>query len=104
MSVIGYIGVYYFNMPNVTSFVISITIWFGLETGRIYYIPWRVYTFLADIDEVLTGRRREGIYARAITMEGKLIRATIVFILGIVLKFSDFVSGINTVQPKVRSQ
>ena len=99
-SVIGYIGVYYLNMPHVTWIVIGITIWFGLGTGGVYYIPWSVYTFLADIDEVLTGRRREGIYAGAMTMAGKLMRATIVFVLGIVLKYSGFVSGVDAVQPE----
>jgi oligogalacturonide transporter len=29
-------------------------------------------TFLADLDEVLTGLRREGIYAGAMTFAGKL--------------------------------
>ncbi len=99
-SVIGYVGIYHFNLPHVTWLVVAITIWFGLGTGGVYYIPWSVYTFLADIDEVLTGRRREGIYAGAMTMAGKLMRATVVFVLGLVLKFSGFVSGTNSVQPE----
>ncbi|WP_392558905.1 MFS transporter [Orbus mooreae] len=98
-SVIGYVGIFYFNMPHITWLVIAITIWFGLGTGGVYYIPWSVYTFLADIDEVLTGRRREGIYAGAMTMAGKLMRATVVFILGIVLSYYGFQSGTHDAQP-----
>lgn len=98
-SVIGYVGIFHFNMPHITWLVIAITIWFGLGTGGVYYIPWSVYTFLADIDEVLTGRRREGIYAGAMTMAGKLMRATVVFILGIVLSYYGFQSGTHDSQP-----
>jgi oligogalacturonide transporter len=49
----------------------GITVLFGLGTGGVYYIPWTVYTFLADVDEIYTGRRREGIYAGAMTFSGK---------------------------------
>lgn len=100
-SVFGYVGVYYFNAPHITGLVVAITIWFGLGTGGVYYIPWSVYTFLADVDEVLTGRRREGLYAGAMTMAGKLMRATVVFVLGIVLSLFGFQSGKDIlVQPE----
>lgn len=94
-SVIGYVGVFYLNIPHITWVVIAITIWFGLGTGGVYYIPWSVYVFLADVDEVLTGRRREGLYAGAMIMAGKLMRATVVFVLGIVLTSFGFESGIH---------
>lgn len=32
----------------------------GLARGGIYAIPWNNYTFVADVDEILTGNRREG--------------------------------------------
>lgn len=94
-SVIGYVGVFYLNIPHLTWVVVGITIWFGLGTGGVYYIPWSVYVFLADVDEVLTGRRREGLYAGAMIMAGKLMRATIVFCLGLVLSIFGFESGIH---------
>lgn len=94
-SVIGYVGVFYLNIPHVTWAIIAITIWFGLGTGGVYYIPWSVYVFLADVDEVLTGRRREGLYAGAMIMAGKLMRATVVFVLGLVLTSFGFESGIH---------
>ncbi|HAM7106028.1 TPA: MFS transporter, partial [Escherichia coli] len=88
-------GVYYLNIPHLTWLIIGITIWFGLGTGGVYYIPWSVYVFLADVDEVLTGRRREGLYAGAMVMAGKLMRATVVFCLGVVLSLFGFESGIH---------
>ncbi len=33
----------------------------GLGRGGINYVPWNTYTYIADVDEVITGQRREGI-------------------------------------------
>lgn len=93
MSVIAYGLVYVLHAPDQTMLIVAITVVFGLSTGGVYYIPWSTYTFMADIDEVITNRRREGIYSGAMTMAGKLIRATIVFILGIVLTWFGFKEG-----------
>lgn len=98
MSVISYAIVYFLNIPHLTWLVVAITAVFGLGTGGVYYIPWANYTFMADIDEVITNRRREGIYSGAMTMAGKLIRASIVFILGVVLSWFGFQTGAK-VQP-----
>ena len=82
-----------------TVLIIAIVIVFGLGTGGVYYIPWTSYTFMADVDEVVTNRRREGIYAGAMTMAGKLIRASIVSILGFTLAAFGFKEGAS-VQPE----
>lgn len=76
--------------------LIAITVLFGLGTGGVYYIPWTIYTFLADIDEIFTGRRREGIYAGAMTFSGKITRSIIVFSMGAVLSFYGFQSKSHT--------
>lgn len=99
MSVISYTIVYFLHIPHLTWLVVGITAVFGLGTGGVYYIPWANYTFMADIDEVITNRRREGIYSGAMTMAGKLIRASIVFILGVVLSWFGFKTGAKT-QPE----
>ena len=41
----------------------TITAVFGLGTGGVYYIPWTVYTFLADVDEVQTMFQQPGTQA-----------------------------------------
>ena len=53
----------------------------GYRRGLVY-IPGTVYTFLADVDEIYTGRRREGIYAGAMTFSGKILRSIVVFSMG----------------------
>jgi oligogalacturonide transporter len=96
ISVISYTVIYFFNIPHLTWLVVGVTAIFGIGTGGVYYIPWTVYTFLADVDEVVTNRRREGVYSGAMTMAGKLVRATIVFVLGLVLTESGFQKSATT--------
>ncbi len=100
-SVICYSLLYVLKVPQqyATAAMLAITVVFGIGTGGVYYIPWTVYTFLADIDEAFTGRRREGIYAGAMTFSGKLMRSVIVFVMGAILSFYGFQSKSHT-QPE----
>lgn len=101
ISVLGYTALYYLAWsPQATLIALFVvTALFGLGTGGVYYIPWTVYTFLADVDEVLTGRRREGIYAGAMTFAGKMTRSVVVFVMGWTLSQFGFASGQAT-QPE----
>ena len=100
-AVACYSMLHFFSLPAYYSTIalIAITVVFGLGTGGVYYIPWTVYTFLADVDEIYTGRRREGIYAGAMTFCGKIARSVIVFAMGAVLSFYGFQSKSHT-QPE----
>jgi len=51
---------------------------------------------------VFTGRRREGIYAGAMTFSGKLMRSAIVFVMGSILSFYGFQSKSHTQSESVR--
>lgn len=90
LAVLGYIFTAVFGYHESTVLIIIITTIFGLGTGTVYYIPWSTYTFMADVDEVVTDRRREGVYAGAMTMAGKLMRFIVVQALGIVLALNNF--------------
>ncbi|MFS2225137.1 MFS transporter [Pantoea sp. B65] len=100
-AVCCYSLLHFLNLPPhlATVAIIGVTVVFGLGTGGVYYIPWTVYTFLADVDEVFTGRRREGIYAGAMTFSGKIVRSVIVFVMGAILSYYGFQSK-SHVQPE----
>ena len=46
----------------------------GLGRGGLNYIPWNVYNYMADVDEIVTGRRREGAFAGVMTFVRKPCR------------------------------
>lgn len=65
----------------------------GLARGGIYSIPWNNYTFVADVDEILTCNRREGIFAGFMSLLRKASQALSIFLVGVALQMSGFVTG-----------
>lgn len=65
----------------------------GLARGGIYSIPWNNYTFVADVDEILTCNRREGIFAGFMSLLRKASQAFSIFLVGVALQMSGFVTG-----------
>lgn len=51
---------------------------------------------MADVDEAVTNRRREGIYSAAMTMAGRIMQAFYVFVLGLVLDHFGFKENATT--------
>jgi oligogalacturonide transporter len=71
----------------------------GLGRGGLNYIPWNVYNYMADVDEIVTGRRREGAFAGVMTFIRKTTQAAAVMGVGLVLQAGGFVSGNTTQSP-----
>ncbi|PLO44425.1 MFS transporter, partial [Klebsiella pneumoniae] len=63
------------------------------------YVPWNTYTYIADVDEAITGQRREGIFAGIMTLTRKASQAGAVMLVGIIMQLSGFVSG-QKIQPE----
>lgn len=65
----------------------------GFGRGGINYIPWNTYTYMADVDEAITGLRREGIFAGVMTMTRKASQAVAVMLVGVLLQLAHFNPG-----------
>lgn len=65
----------------------------GLGRGAINYIPWATYNYMADVDEIVTGRRREGAFAGVMTFIRKATQAAAVAGVGWLMQAGGFVSG-----------
>ena len=73
----------------------------GLGRGALNYIPWSVYNYMPDVDEIVTGRRREGAFAGVMTFVRKLFQSAAILAVTQVLQFSGLVPGpiASTPQP-----
>ncbi|RDE07533.1 MFS transporter [Sphingomonas aracearum] len=71
----------------------------GLGRGALNYIPWATYNYMADVDEIVTGRRREGAFAGVMTFVRKMSQALAVILVGQVMQASGFVSKATTQSP-----
>ncbi|MDR7341960.1 oligogalacturonide transporter [Pantoea alhagi] len=93
VSALSYAGLWYTGMNDNMALLVLISALAGLGRGGINYVPWNIYTYIADVDEVITGQRREGIFAGIMTLTRKASQAGAVMLVGIVLQLSGFVSG-----------
>jgi len=71
----------------------------GLGRGGLNYIPWNTYNYMADVDEIVTGRRREGAFAGVMTFIRKTSQAAAVMGVGMLLQAGGFVSKQTTQSP-----
>jgi oligogalacturonide transporter len=63
----------------------------GLGRGTLNYVPWSVYNYLPDVDEAVTGLRREGIFAGVMTLVRKLSQAVAIFAVGWMLDKGGYI-------------
>jgi oligogalacturonide transporter len=100
-GVLGFIALYVFAPEQATTFGIFLPVLIaGLGRGGLNYIPWNVYNYMADVDEIVTGRRREGAFAGVMTFVRKTTQAAAVMGVGLILQAGGFVSGSTTQTPE----
>lgn len=93
LSSLSYAVLYYAGLSDVYALLLLVSACAGLGRGGINYVPWNTYTYIADVDEVITSQRREGIFAGIMTLTRKASQAGAVMVVGIVMQLSGFVSG-----------
>ncbi|WP_113626768.1 MFS transporter [Pectobacterium peruviense] len=101
LSALSYAVLWYSGLHDTFSLLLLISALAGIGRGGINYVPWNTYTYIADVDEVITAQRREGIFAGIMTLTRKASQAGAVMLVGIVLQLSGFVSGQSVQAPSV---
>ena len=64
----------------------------GLGRGTLNFVPWSVYNYLPDVDEAVTGQRREGIFAGVMTLVRKLAQSGAIILTGWIIGMGGYVS------------
>ena len=84
------------SMPGLTLCILGGAVALGIARGGTYMIPWNVYVFLPDVDEALTGRRREGIYAGVMMLMRKVCQALAMMVVGFALDYYGYQKGMSS--------
>ena len=93
ISLFGYLAVYGLGGGEVALYVVSAIA--GLGRGGINFVPWNNYTFVPDVDEIVSGDRREGVFAGFMSFLRKASQALAIFVVGVILQENHFVSGVK---------
>ncbi|WKL57958.1 MFS transporter [Asticcacaulis sp. ZE23SCel15] len=64
----------------------------GLGRGTLNFVPWSVYNYLPDIDEAVTGQRREGIFAGVMTLVRKVAQSGAIIVTGWIIDSGGYIS------------
>jgi oligogalacturonide transporter len=90
ISVLALLGLYAFGITQIMWFFVVVA-FAGLGRGALNYIPWSVYNYMPDVDEIVTGRRREGAFAGVMTFVRKLMQSLAIFMVSQILHFSGLI-------------
>jgi oligogalacturonide transporter len=88
----------YLNGVKELHYYLGVFVIAGLGRGALNYIPWSVYNYMPDVDEIVTGRRREGAFAGVMTFVRKVMQSIAIFVVGLILDASGLIKGVK-VQP-----
>jgi oligogalacturonide transporter len=94
LSIFGYLAIYGTGADSLIALYLVSAV-AGLGRGGINYIPWNNYTFVPDVDEIVSGDRREGVFAGFMSFLRKASQALAIFVVGIILQKFNFVSGVK---------
>lgn len=95
-GIIGLSSFYHFAPESQTaqiSWLAIALIFAGIGRGILNYIPWNTYNYMADVDQIVTGQRREGSFAGVMTFIRKATQASAVFAVGAALELGGLVKG-----------
>jgi oligogalacturonide transporter len=65
----------------------------GLGRGTLNFVPWSVYNYLPDVDEAVTGQRREGIFAGVMTLVRKFAQSGAIIATTSLIGLGGYVSA-----------
>ena len=85
------------NSPTYLVYIIGIVV--GVGYGVAHVLPWAMLPDVVDLDEINTGKKREGIYSGIMTFFMKLANSIAIFLVGLILQFSGYVA--NEVQSEI---
>jgi len=63
----------------------------GFGRGGLNFIPWNIYNYIADVDEIVTGERRPGVFSGVMVITRKTTMALAIMAVGSILSLGGFV-------------
>ncbi len=75
----------FFTPHTPKSIIIATTTLMGIGLSAGTMVPWAILPSVTDVDELITGKKRAGSYAGAMTFIRKIVNALTIFFIGVML-------------------
>lgn len=76
------------------AFIYIIAALSGIGTSASVFVPWSILPEIADVDEMICTRRREGVYSGMATLLRKIAQAITIFSIGVILQWAGYVPNV----------
>lgn len=96
LCVFGYTAVYFLQPSNLILTLVIISFVYQIGRSMLEFVPWNVFPFIPDVDEIITNQRREGIFASVMTFFRKSSVALATFLVGAILEGGGFIQKATT--------
>lgn len=100
LSILSYYAVYLTDPAAKTIILLVISIVYFAFRSLAILTPWTVFPFIPDVDEIVSMKRREGLFAAVMTFTRKSTVAIATFLIGVILQFGGFVKGQDVQSPQ----
>lgn len=98
ISSIGWLAVWLYMPNNIIYYLYFIGLVYYIGRSGMVYTPWNVFSFIPDIDEVLNGQKRAGMFTSIMTFIRKSTSSIGTFLVGFILDRSGYINK-STIQP-----
>lgn len=71
--------------------IYSVAVFSGVGSASALFVPWSILPDISDVDELISSKRREGLYSGMATLLRKIAQAAAIFIVGIILDLVNYV-------------
>ncbi len=89
-GVVGLLALYFSGVTDIAWYC-GVVVIAGLGRGALNYIPWSVYNYMPDVDEIVTGRRREGAFAGVMTFVRKVMQSAAILLATQILNVAGLI-------------
>jgi len=91
--VLGFFAVYLYDPASKLAILYALGFFYQIGRQLLEFTPWNVFPFIPDVDEIISQKRREGLFAAVMTFSRKTTVAIATIIVGFVMQEGGFVKG-----------
>ncbi|RVU73988.1 MFS transporter [Lactobacillus xujianguonis] len=95
LAILAFYLIYQFKFKQVLLLMYLAMLVYQIASSLVGFVPWQVYAFLPDIDEIVSGENRAGSLASLINLLRNSTSALVTVLVGIFLDQNGFVKGAN---------
>lgn len=89
----GYFVLGKVRLANIVLWLFIISLLYQVGRSLLEFIPWNVYPFIPDTDEIVTGENRAGVFASVMTLLRNLTASLATVLVGMFLDMHGFVKN-----------